>query len=65
MFHGEHLIQDRNQDSEQDSEQDPEQVLEATRTTLADGLEALRLHPGHASTEKLAQLPILLANWAP
>jgi 16S rRNA (guanine527-N7)-methyltransferase len=61
MFHGEHIIQDRNQDPEQD----PEQVLEATRTTLADGLEALRLHPGHASTDKLARLAVLLADWAP
>jgi 16S rRNA (guanine527-N7)-methyltransferase len=57
MFHGEHIIQDQNQD--------PEQVREATRTTLAEGLEALRLHPGHAGTDKLAQLAVLLAEWAP
>lgn len=57
MFHGEHLI-----DSQP---QDPERELETTRQTLAQGLEALRLHPGQPTTDKLARLAVLLADWAP
>lgn len=43
---------------------DPDQEFEAARATLAQGLEALRLH-GPSTTDKLARLSLLLAQWAP
>lgn len=57
MFHGELPIDTQ--------APDPERELEATRQTLAQGLEVLRLHPAPGVTEQLSRLALLLADWAP